>query len=94
MTEQQNRLYVSGLPWSTTREDLIEAFTPAGEVLDAIIVTDKFSGRSRGFGFVEMATAEAAQDGITMWDGKEFGGRTLQVNVAKPRPPRNDGGGF
>ena len=89
------KLYVGGLPWVATQDELRDAFAKAGEVVSATIVTDKFSGRSRGFGFVEMASDDDSRKAIEMWNGKDFGGRTLTVNEAKPmgeRPPRRSGG--
>jgi RNA recognition motif-containing protein len=85
------KLYVGGLPYSTTEDALREAFAQAGEVSSANIITDKMSGRSRGFGFVEMASEEDAQKAIEMWNGKDFEGRTLTVNEARPFEPRGDG---
>ncbi len=90
------RLYVGGLPYSTTEDALKEAFGQAGAVESATIITDKMSGRSRGFGFVEMTNDEDAQKAIEMWHDKDFEGRKLTVNEARPlaqRPPRRDGGG-
>jgi cold-inducible RNA-binding protein len=89
------KLYVGNLPYSSTEESLRAAFAQAGGVESAKIITDKFSGRSKGFGFVEMATEEDAQKAIEMWNGKELDGRTLTVNEARPlepRPPRQGGG--
>lgn len=85
------KLYIGGLPYSTTEDALREAFAQAGEVSSANIITDKMSGRSRGFGFVEMASEEDAQKAIEMWNGKEFEGRTLTVNEARPFEPRGGG---
>ena len=92
------KLYVGGLPYSTSEDELREAFSGAGTVESASIIMDRMSGRSKGFGFVEMASDEDAQKGIDMWNGKDFGGRTLTVNEARPleeRPRRdsNRGGG-
>lgn len=93
------KLYVGGLSYSTSDDSLRDAFAQAGTVETATIIIDKMSGRSKGFGFVEMATDEEAQAAITMWDGKELEGRTIKVNEARPleaRPPRRDfnrGGG-
>jgi len=90
------KLYVGGLPYSTGDEALKEAFAQAGTVVSATVIMDKMSGRSKGFGFVEMATDEEASKAIEMWNGKELGGRTLIVNEARPmeaRPPRQNGGG-
>ncbi len=91
MRYMAKRLYVGGLPYKTTEEELKEAFAQAGEVASTSIITDKFTGRSRGFGFVEMANDGDVKGAIDMWNGKEFGGRTLVVNEAKPmeeRPPQ------
>jgi RNA recognition motif-containing protein len=92
------RLYVGGLPYSTTEEDLRAAFEPAGNITSLTIVTDRYSGQSRGFGFVEMATNEEAQNAIRMLNGSTLGGRTLTVNEAREReqgggPRRSPGGG-
>lgn len=84
------RLYVGGLPYKTTDEELKDAFAQAGEVSSVSIMMDKFTGRSRGFGFVEMANDADVEKAIELWNGKDFGGRTLIVNEAKPmgdRPP-------
>src|SRR5580704_16905813 len=88
--------YVGGLPYSTTQDELQAAFGKAGSVTSTSIIMDKMTGRSRGFGFVEMASDEDAQKAIEMWNGKDFGGRKLTVNEAKPmeaRAPRSDDGG-
>ncbi|MCX6764723.1 MAG: RNA-binding protein [Candidatus Nealsonbacteria bacterium] len=92
------KLYVGGLPYSTTEDSLKEMFIQAGKVESAVIIMDKMSGRSKGFGFVEMSTDEEAQKGIELWNGKEVEGRTLTVAEARPmedRPKRdfNRGGG-
>jgi len=90
----EKKLYVGGLSYNTTETGLRDAFSQAGEVVSASVITDKMSGRSRGFGFVEMATEEDAQKAIDMWNGKELDGRTLVVNEAKPmsdRPKRTGG---
>lgn len=90
------KLYVGGLPYSVNEQSLREAFSQAGTVESATIIIDRMSGRSKGFGFVEMASDEEAAAAIDMWNGKEFEGRTLTVNEARPmeaRPPRT-GGGF
>ncbi len=97
------KLYVGGLPYSTTDSELKDAFSQCGAVESAVIIMDKMSGRSKGFGFVEMSSDEDAQKAIDMWNGKDFGGRSLTVNEARPmedRPRRdfrsggNDRGGF
>jgi RNA recognition motif-containing protein len=90
------KLYVGGISYNTTEDALKEAFAQAGAVTEARIITDRMSGRSKGFGFVEMATEEEAQAAIDMWHGKELDGRTLTVNEARPleeRPKRSFGGG-
>ena len=92
------KLYIGGLPYSATDDQLKEAFGQAGTVESATVVVDKFSGRSRGFGFVEMSTDEDADAAIKMWNGQDFQGRKLTVNEARPmeaRAPRTGGaGGF
>lgn len=90
------KLYVGGLPYSTSEDELREAFSQAGAVETATIIMDKMTGRSKGFGFVEMASDDDAQKGIDLWNGKDFGGRTLTVNEARPmeeRPRRDSRGG-
>jgi len=87
------KLYVGGLSFQTTDDTLGAAFAQAGTVVSAVVIKDKFSGQSKGFGFVEMSTDEEAQAAISMWDGKELDGRTVKVNEARPmedRPPRRD----
>jgi RNA recognition motif-containing protein len=91
------RLYVGGLAYTTTESELQDAFSKAGAVESAKIIVDKFSGRSKGFGFVEMTSDDDAKKAIEMWNGKELGGRTLTVNEARPleqRAPRGDRGGY
>ena len=80
------KLYVGSLPYSTTEQQLNELFSQYGSVQSAKVITDRYTGQSRGFGFVEMATGEEAQKAITALNGSELGGRTLVVNEA--RPPR------
>ena len=87
------KLYVGGLPYSTTDAELADAFAQAGTVQSAVIIMDKMSGRSKGFGFVEMASDDEAQKAIDMWNGKDFGGRSLTVNEARPMEQRPRGGG-
>lgn len=82
------KLYVGGLPYSTTDVELSDAFAPAGTVVSASIVTDRETRRSRGFGFVEMETEEMANAAIDMWHDKEFNGRRLTVNIARPKEDR------
>ena len=87
------KLYVGNLPFQTTSDDLKEHFAQAGNVESASVVEDRMTGRSRGFGFVEMATAEEAAAAIEQLNGKDFGGRNLTVNEARPRTDRPGGGG-
>ena len=82
-----SKLYVGGLSYSTTSETLREYFAQCGTVESASVITDKFSGQSRGFGFVEMATAEEAQRAISELNGKDLDGRKITVNVSNPRTP-------
>ena len=86
------KLYVGGIPYNSTWDDLKNHFSEAGEVLSATIIMDKMTGRSKGFGFVEMANDEDAQKAIDMFHGKDFGGRNLTVNEARPMEerPRRD----
>ena len=86
------KLYVGGLSYSTTSETLREYFAQCGTVESASVITDKFSGQSRGFGFVEMATAEEAQRAISELNGKELDGRKITVNVSNPRTPGSAAG--
>ena len=88
------KLYVGNLSFRTTSEDLREAFATIGTVESATVIEDRDTGRSRGFGFVEMATPEEAAAAIEQFNGKEFGGRNLTVNEAKPRADRGGGGGY
>lgn len=88
------KLYVGNLSYNMTDDSLKDAFAQAGTVESATIIVDKMSGRSKGFGFVEMSNDEEAQAAIDMWDGKELDGRTIKVNEARPmeaRPPRQGG---
>ncbi len=87
------KLYVGGLPYATTDVELKDAFAQAGSVASATVIMDRMTGRSKGFGFVEMSTDEEAQAAMEMWNGKEFGGRTLTVNEARPMEERPRGGG-
>jgi cold-inducible RNA-binding protein len=87
------KLYVGNLAFSTSSQDLQTLFAQAGTVESASVVEDRDTGRSRGFGFVEMATKEEGDAAINQFNGKEVGGRALKVNEAKPREPRSGGGG-
>lgn len=82
---QENKLYVEGINYDASEKDLQDAFAEAGKVIAVSIVMDKVTGRSRGFGFVDMATPEEAQKAIEVWNGREFMGRTLVVNQARPK---------
>ncbi len=87
------KLYIGGLPWATTEEELRAHFEQAGAVDTASVITDKMTGRSKGFGFVEFANDADADNAISMFHDKDFGGRRLTVNVARPkeeRPARRD----
>jgi RNA recognition motif-containing protein len=88
-----SKIYVGGLPYSTTEQELSDLFGAHGAVQSARIITDKFTGKSRGFGFVEMATADEAQKAIAALNATQLGGRTLTVNEARPQEPRSGGGG-
>jgi len=87
------KLYVGGLPYNTTEDELKTTFSEVGEVESAVIITDRESGRSKGFGFVEMAADEDAEKAIEKFNGQDFGGRRLTVNEARPRVERGGGGG-
>ena len=88
-----NKLYVGGLPYSVTEGRLEEIFSQHGSVLSARVISDKFTGQSRGFGFVEMATGEEAQKAMEALNGTQLDGRTLVVNEARPQEKRMGGGG-
>ncbi|TAJ09483.1 MAG: RNA-binding protein [Nitrospirae bacterium] len=88
-----SKIYVGGLPYSATESQLNDLFAVHGAVESARVITDKFTGQSRGFGFVEMATAEEAKAAIAALHGTQMDGRTLTVNEAKPQEPRTGGGG-
>ncbi len=83
------KLYVGNLDYSVTDDQLGEHFAQAGKVVSATVITDKYSGRSKGFGFVEMGSEEEAKKAIEMFNGKDFGGRNIVVNEARPREPRD-----
>jgi RNA recognition motif-containing protein len=87
------RLYVGNLPFSATDESLMQMFQQAGQVESARIITDRDTGRNKGFGFVEMSTDQEAADAITKFNGTDFEGRSITVNEARPMPPREGGGG-
>lgn len=82
------KLYVGSLSYNTTDDQLKQHFSQAGNVTSATVITDKMSGRSKGFGFVEMASEEEAQKAIEMFNGQDFDGRQIVVNEARPMQPR------
>ena len=84
----ETRLYVGNLPYAATEEQIKEHFSQAGNVISVALITDKATGRAKGFGFVEMSTADESQKAISMLHGKDFMGRAITVNVAKPREER------
>ena len=95
--ENKKRLFVGGIPYRTTEEALQELFAQAGAVVSARIIKERETGRSKGFGFIEMETEEGAQAAIDMWNGKDFDGRELIVNIARAeerRPSNGGNGGF
>ncbi len=85
------KIYVGNLPYSTTDQELQELFANHGNVQSASVVTDRYTGRSRGFGFVEMGSAEEAQQVISALNGSDYGGRNLVVNEARPKESRPPG---
>ncbi len=88
-----NRLYVGNLPFTTTELELQDMFAQAGAVTEVLLMQDKFTGKSRGFAFVTMASETDAQNAVTQLDGKQIEGRPLRVNEARPREERGFGGG-
>lgn len=91
-----SKLYVGGLPYSTTDDELKDLFASFGTVESAVVITDRDTGRSKGFGFVELSTKEEADAAIKDMDGKDVGGRKVTVNHARPKEDRapRGGGGF
>ena len=87
----KNKIFVGSLPWSINNDSLKELFAQYGEITEAVVITDRDSGRSKGFGFVTFTKEEEAQKALEM-DGKEVEGRTIVVNMAKPRENRPGGG--
>lgn len=87
------KLFVGGLSWDTTDDTLRDFFAQVGQVASANVLRDKFTGKSRGFGFVEMASEEDARKAIEELNGKELDGRAIAVNEARPQQPRDNDGG-
>ena len=87
------KLFVGGLSWGTTDDGLHGAFSPFGEIVEAKLITDRETGRSRGFGFVTFASDRGAAKAIAEMDGTELDGRTIKVNEAEDKPARTGGGG-
>lgn len=88
------KLYVGNLPYSATEDGLKNHFSSAGSVASVKIIIDRETGRSKGFGFVEMESEDGAQSAVSQLDGQEFEGRSLRVSEAKPQPERESRGGF
>lgn len=82
------KLFVGNLAWEVTGDDLRSLFAGAGTVVDAVVISDKMSGRSRGFGFVEMSSDEEAKKAVEMFNGSDLKGRNINVNEARPLQPR------
>lgn len=96
MSNSESRLFVGNLSYQTLENELQEHFSQAGVVTSVNLMLDKFTGKSRGFAFVEYGSAEEANRAVEMFHGKDLGGRALTVNIARPReerPPRSGGGG-
>lgn len=92
----ENRLFVGNLAYQTMENDLQDYFAQAGTVTSVNLMLDKFTGKSRGFAFIEFASPDEANKAVEMFQGKDFQGRALTVNIARPkeeRPPRREGGG-
>lgn len=88
------RLYVGGIPYQTTEQDLIELFQQVGEVTTATVIVDRATGRSKGFGFVEMGDSQEARDAIARLNGSTLGNRTITVNEAQERPAGGNRSGY
>lgn len=86
-----SKLYIGNLPYGATEDELRNMFAQAGTVASVAIVMDRDTGRSKGFGFVEMSSQSEAEKAITLWNGKQMGGRDLKVSIARPKEDR---GGF
>ncbi|MHC5023116.1 MAG: RNA recognition motif domain-containing protein [Planctomycetota bacterium] len=87
------KIYVGNLSFNTTESDLRDVFAEFGEVSETTLITDRDTGRPRGFGFVEMRNDQEAREAIAALDGKDVGGRTIKVNEARPKPERSGGRG-
>ncbi|GAC1366762.1 MAG: hypothetical protein NVS2B12_30080 [Ktedonobacteraceae bacterium] len=88
------RLYVGGLPYQTNEQDLVDLFSQSGQVVSATVITDRDTGRSKGFGFVEMSNNEEANDAINRFNGSTLGNRTITVNEARERQASQNRGGY
>jgi cold-inducible RNA-binding protein len=88
-----SKLFVGSLPYDVTEDQLHQMFAEVGQVLSAKLITDRDTGQSKGFGFVEMASDAAAQEAITKLNGKAVGSRQMVVNIARPMEPRDNRGG-
>ncbi len=88
MGDEKNKLYVGNLPYSVNDESLGQLFADFGDVQDAKVIADKFSGRSKGFGFVTMSDEDSAKKAIDAMNGKEVDGRSIVVNVSRPKESR------
>lgn len=89
----EKRLFVGNLSYNLTQEEMAELFAQYGNVESAKILTDRETGRSKGFGFVEMSTPEEAQEAISKLNGYDFQGRKMSVSIARPQAPRENSGG-
>ena len=89
----ESKLYVGNLPYNVTEDDLRGLFAQAGEVKEVALITDRATGRSKGFGFVEMTTQADAEKAIQLLNNHDMGGRPLKVSIARPREERGPGGG-
>ncbi|GIK83974.1 MAG: hypothetical protein BroJett025_05960 [Patescibacteria group bacterium] len=91
--ENPRKLFVGNLSWGTTKDMIVSTFSQYGEIEDAVLITDRMSGRSKGIAFVTFTTEESAQAAIEALNGTELDGRQIIVNVARPKAPREDRGG-
>jgi len=92
MQQNKKKLFVGNLPWSATEGDLEELFAKHGPLVSVSLITDRMSGRSKGFAFVEYETEEAAAAAVEATEGMELDGRPMKVNIARPKAPREDRG--